>query len=103
MVIVFGVMMVGGELLAALLPAHNKTNKAHLVMAEIMSIGMLGLCVLFILGVGGFYRGLELAFLIVMIASASLTLIDKRRYIAYELGFIYISHISILIATLAVR
>lgn len=95
----FGTLMVGGELIAALLPAAEKTKKTHLIMAQAMSIGMLGLAVVFLVELSGIPRLAMALILLAMLLSAALTILDKKRLLFYELTFIYASHVSILLIT----
>jgi len=44
---------------------------------------------------------LELAIVLAMLFAAFLTLVDKKRFIIYELTFIYLNHLSIIVAALA--
>ena len=103
LVVVFGVLMVGGELFLALLPARDKTTTLHEVAAQIMAVGMFGLTVLFAIGSNHANRAFELLLLVMMVAATLLTFADKKRYIAYELCFIYASHVSILIAVFELK
>lgn len=49
------------------------------------------------------FVGLEAVIALTMSLLAALTLTDRRRYIVYELSFIFLSHVSILIAVLALN
>jgi hypothetical protein len=99
LIILFGTLMVGGEFVAALMPAGGKFNKIHLIMAYIMAMGMLGLAVLFAINLKGVTQISVIVCFICMLLSAFLTVVDKHRYIFYELIFIFSSHFSILITT----
>jgi hypothetical protein len=101
LVVSFGILMIGGELLASLLPARDKTMVAHLVTAHIMALGMLGLVFTFWAGLDGFYSSLEMLLAFVMCAAALLTISDKKHYLAYELTFIFASHFSVVVAAIA--
>jgi len=98
----FGVLMIGGELLVSLLPARDKTLRVHNALAQIMAIGMLGLAFLFSLELHR-YQSIEAIGLLIMCVMALLTFADKKRYIAYELAYIFSSHLSLLIAAIALR
>jgi hypothetical protein len=102
-VLVFGVLMIGGELLAAVILARGKTSRTHLVLAEIMAVGMLGLGVSFALVLTGGFSVLEVALTIGMVVSALLTVVNKKRYISHELAFIFSSHFSVLAAAITLR
>jgi hypothetical protein len=95
-----GAFMIGGELLA-IVPARNKTAAIHTVTAQVMAVGMLGLVFLFGADLGGVYRYIEMVFACMMSASVILTAVDKSRFMIYELAFIFVSHFSILVATIA--
>ncbi|HSX35907.1 MAG TPA: hypothetical protein VLH84_03160 [Patescibacteria group bacterium] len=101
-VAIFGGLMIGGELLAALIPARHKTAVAHAVLAQTMALGMLGLAVMFWLGLATFVAA-EAVLALVMCAAAILMLTDRKRFIMYELAFIFSSHFTILIAAMALR
>lgn len=100
-VAIFGGLMIGGELLAGLIPARGKTVLLHNGLAQVMALGMFGLALLFWINLEGVYAWLELALLGSMVVMGILTLLDRRRYIIYELGYIYLSHTSILVAAIA--
>ncbi|HSX05104.1 MAG TPA: hypothetical protein VLF69_01400 [Candidatus Saccharimonadales bacterium] len=101
LVAVFGALMIGGELLAAVVPFRGKTLRPHLLLAHTMGIGMLGLGVSFWVALGGHFAALEAILALSMAACALLTVVDKQHYIVYELAFIFSSHLSIVIAALA--
>lgn len=96
--LLFNMLMVGGEFIVAALPAKDKTRMPHQLAAQVMAFGMLGLAVIFLQTVDDHRQLPALLALIVMAMAAILTLVDKRRYLTYELAFIYSSHLSILIA-----
>jgi hypothetical protein len=100
-IIVFGSLMVGGELLASLVPARDRLVTTHNVLAHIMAIGMLGLAVAFTIVLTGIFAVAEIVFVGLMGMFGVLSILDKRRYIVYELAFIFSSHVSILIAAIA--
>jgi hypothetical protein len=102
-VILAGSLMTVGELLASVVPARDKTRAVHTVMAQVMAVGMLGLALSFCIDLGGSYSLIELALMVAMCILGLFTWIDKKRFILYELGFIFSSHISILIAAIALQ
>lgn len=65
-----------------------------------MGVGMLAMAYLFWLSLPRFVE-LEAVIAFAMTLSAILTLSDRKHYILYELSFIFLSHISILVAALA--
>jgi hypothetical protein len=101
-VIFFGSLMVGGELLAAIIPARKDTIVTHNILAYTMAVGMLGLAIIFWIDVSPDSL-LALLLAIGMSALGTLTMLDKTRFLFYELGFVFASHFSILIAAIALH
>ena len=93
--------MIGGELLASLIPGRKKTNFIHTAMAQIMALGMLGLAFLFWFSTEGVYHWIEMALVVLMCSLGMLTWLDKKNFIFYELGFIFCSHFTILVDVIA--
>ena len=91
------------EMLLARIPERGKTRRLHDLLAEAMGAGMLLLAFVFWRNLHGTYADGELAIALVMSALAVLTVLDRRRFIFYELPFIYWSHFSLLVAALALR
>lgn len=89
------------NMLLAVIPARGKTQWVHTVIARIMGGGMLALAYLFWQHLPTPYATLELPITIAMSALALMTIIDVRRFVFYELPFLYLSHISIVIAAAA--
>jgi hypothetical protein len=98
----FGAFMVGGEMLAAIIPARNRTLLAHTILAQVMGVGMLGLAFMFATGLE-VYHVAEWVLTVLMGIAGVLTFLDVRRYLVYELIFIFSSHITIVLAALALR
>ena len=92
-----------GVIFAALLPAHGKTFRAHTVAAQGMGVGMLLLAYVYSQSFTGLSGGVELAFSILMTIFALLTYLDKSRYIFHELGFLYLNHLTIVVAALSLK
>lgn len=84
----------------AILPASGKTFRPHLWAAQVMGIGMLWLAYTFWKSYSGVGSTVELVLAIAMTVLAVLTYADSRRYIFHELGFIYLNHLTILVAAL---
>lgn len=103
LVAIFGGLMIGGEFLAALLPARGRTLLLHLVFAQTMSVGMLGLGVLFLVTLAGWFSILAAVMTACMVIFGLLTIVDKKHYITYELAFIFSSHFSIIVAAVALK
>jgi hypothetical protein len=86
------------ELALAALPAAGKTFKAHQVAATLMGVGMFSSAVIFMLGTNDNVQTFEIMLVVVMTICTAGTILDKKRYLFYELLFIFSAHISILIA-----
>lgn len=97
--------IIGGELLAGLIPAHKNTVKVHEVLAGIMGIGMLMFPCLFWIAFTGIFKNIEGLLAVAMIIAAILMFTDKTKksFATYELLFIFASHLSIVIVALALR
>jgi hypothetical protein len=63
---------------------------------------MMATAVLFVLNFHGVTSAIELGIASIMAMLGILTFVDRKRFIFYELPFIYLSHISILVAALAI-
>jgi len=100
---IFGALMIGGELLLAVISARGKTFLLHLMLAYTMAVGMLGLAVTFVFALTGTPAIIAVCVAGGMGAFAALTWIDKKHYILHELAFIFLSHFSIIVAALALR
>ncbi|HKU18126.1 MAG TPA: hypothetical protein VJP80_02525 [Candidatus Saccharimonadales bacterium] len=92
-----------GVIIAAMLPAKGKTFHLHLAGAQAMGSGMLLLAFAFWKNYTGAGSAVELVIGITMLILAFGTYLDKRRFIFHELGFIYLSHISIVVAALLLK
>ena len=92
-----------GVIVAAYLPAKGKTFYLHLAGAQAMGLGMLLLAFAFWKNYKGIGSNIELTISATMFILALLTLFDKRRYIFHELGFIYLNHLSIVVAALLLK
>ena len=103
MLIILGsTLMIGGELLLAWLPARSKTMRAHNILAIVMAIGMLILAVTFIAELTDVYRLVAIIIGASMGLLALLTFVDRKHFVFYELPFIFLSHLSIVIALFAI-
>lgn len=90
-----------GNLLAAALPARARTAKHHYFSAQAMAVGMLLTAFVFTSNLSGVYSEIELYISVAMSLLGIMTFVDKSRFIIYELLFIFLSHVSILVAALA--
>lgn len=93
----------GGNWLAALIPARNKTLVVHNVLAQTMAVGMLALAYGFWWDLSGRAEVIELMLAVSITVFTLLTFLDKRRFIVYEMLLIFFSHFSILVAAIALR
>lgn len=75
----------------------------HNVLSLIMGFGMWLTALMFAFSLSGIYMKIEMILTIVLSILALLTIVDRKKFLFYELPFIYISHLSILVAALAVR
>jgi hypothetical protein len=93
----------GGELLLAIVPARGPVEvRLHNGFAYAMSVSMLATAILFVANFHGITSTIELGTTGAMAILGILTFVDRKRFIFYELPFIYLSHISILVAALAI-
>ncbi len=86
-----------GNLLAGTLPAKGTTRRKHELSAKLMALGMLATAFIFWLDSSS---SIQLAITIAMACLGSATLFDTKRFIFYELPFLYLSHVSIIIAVI---
>jgi hypothetical protein len=92
----------GGNLLAAILPARGKTNMLHEISARLMALAMIAMAYIFSVQLTGVSSIIERGIAIVLPALALGTIVNTRRFISYELAFIYLSHISIVTAAISI-
>lgn len=90
-----------GIIIAAVLPATGKTFVPHVVAATTMGIGMVLLALTFWMSFSGVSAAAELSITAAMALLGILTFVDTKRYIFYELALLYLNHVSIVVATLA--
>lgn len=86
-----------GDVLLAAVPMRGKTVLLHTLYAQAMALGMWGMAWVFFWGFTGWFKVVALGIVIAMMLLALLTFADKRRYIFYELAFLYLSHVSIIL------
>jgi len=68
-----------------------------------MGLGMLLMAYIFWKSYSGAGSSIELALALIMTTLAVLMYVDARRYIFHELGFIYLNHLTIVIAALLIQ
>jgi hypothetical protein len=89
------------EMLLAFLHAANETEKVHNLLSFIMGAGMLSSAYIFTAAFQNMTQHVELAIAVTMTLLGGLTFLDNKRYIFYELPFIFLAHISILVASIS--
>ena len=90
------------EVLLACVPAVGKGRNVHLALATLMGLGMLSSAWVFVFSVTGNFAVIELVLASTMTVLVVGTVVDKKRYIFYELPFIFLAHISILTAVFSI-
>jgi hypothetical protein len=104
--LILSIAIITGELLAGVIPAHaSKIGKLHEYLAALMGYSMLVLPYLLWFSFSGSYKLSEALLAVFMTVLGGLMLRDtyRRNFVAYELLFIFSSHISIVVAALALR
>ena len=92
------------DLLLALFPERGTIERQlHSFFAYTMALIFIVMAVIFIFSFSGGYAKLELGITASMLILAALAQLDRKRFIFYELPFIYLSHFSILIAAIALK
>lgn len=91
------------ELLLGFFPArHGLSLKIHNLVAFAMGIGMLLLATVFVFQLSGIAVAIEIAILSLMFMFGILAFRRRQHFLYFELPFIYLSHVSILVAAIAV-
>lgn len=83
------------------LPTHGREKLLHTFFAVIMGLAMLALVVAGAIVAPRYHAVLWLIF-VVMAALAIIGPRQKRHYIVYELDFMFLSHVSMVVIALAV-
>ncbi len=91
------------EILIGFFPARHGKVTIHDVIAGLMGTAMISLAYVFAWTLLGVYSTIELWFAILMTILGVLCLVNRKRYLFYELPLIFLSHFSILVAALALR
>jgi len=86
-----------GCLLVSALPAKGQTRRHHEASAQLMATGLGGVAFLFLADLrdGYFIVGLVVALAMALLACA--TVLDPRRFLFYELPFLHLSNIAIIV------
>jgi hypothetical protein len=99
----FYTVVIMSELTLAVVPARdNKLGKIHDALAYAMGTGMLLLALAFSLTLPGVFAFIEYMLLFGMLIMCGLALKYWHYFLYFELPFIFISHLTILVAALAV-
>lgn len=92
------------EVLVGVFPPKGKRlTRIHTGFANIMVVGMLVTTSIFTMDLQGGYSIAEAAIAILMMVLIVLATINREKFLHYELTYIFLSHISILIAAVGVR
>jgi len=92
------------EMLLGIIHAVGGTQgKLHKVFAYTMSYGMLLTTLLFAQRLPDGFAAAEWVLLFAMLGFGLLTILHKAKFLFYEMPFIFLSHVTILIAAIALR
>jgi hypothetical protein len=89
------------EMLVGVFPARGRSLNVHNTFAILMGLCMGLLTLLFSYALDGVYHHILSAIVAIMFAIAAMILFDPRRHLYYELLYLFLSHISILVAAIA--
>lgn len=92
------------ELLLSIFPDNNSdifTPNLHRVFGYSMALGMLITATMLSFGLDGTAAHIEVMLVILMLALSLGGILHRKRFIFYELLFIFTSHISVLVAIFA--
>jgi hypothetical protein len=78
-------------------------QRIHNFLSTTMAVGMLALVVVFAISLHGDFAKVEAVLALVMTVSGILAFANRKRFLFYELTYIFLSHASILAAALAIR
>ncbi len=87
-------------LLGAILPTTKQNSLVHNFFAYLMAIGMF-VSVLILIFTQIQYSEVLIVVAILMLIAAILMFIKRNKYVYFELAYIFLSHISVLIAVLS--
>ena len=98
LIAIAGLTMCLSEIILAIIPAKNHwPNLFHNLFGYLMGVAMFALVVLFWASLGGIARLIEGTLGGLMVAAFGAMLADRPRFIRYELAYIYLSHVSIVV------
>jgi hypothetical protein len=101
--VVWTIGYVSDQLLALFPERGTIERQLHSFFAYTLAATFLMISVIFVFSFSGGFRVLQIGTLVGMLILAALTRLDKKRFIFYELAFIYLSHFSILVAAIALK
>jgi len=92
------------ELLLSIVPDRTKREAfIHGLFAYGMRLGMLFTALLFVAGLHGNASYTEGVLATIMASLSAMMALDHKRFIFYKLSFIGLSHVSVLVAAIALR
>ena len=91
------------EVLLGVFPAMGKTARLHDVLAGTMAIGMLIMAYLLSWSLQGSAMHVEIVVALVMSILGFGAVVNRRNFIFYELPFIFLAHITIVVAAIGLR
>jgi hypothetical protein len=92
------------EILLGVVPDHpGPKHLWHGIFAYGMALGFLITSIFFALRLDNIYQIISIILLLAMIMMVVIAGFNKKRFLFYQLSYIYLSHISIVIAALALR
>lgn len=97
---VAGVVMCGSEIILATIPAAGKSKLVHDGFGNLMGAAMAVLAICFAVTLHGTGRQVELGVIAAMAVCFGLMRLDGRRFVVYELAYIYLSHASVVAVSL---
>lgn len=97
------IVMVASNMLVAIFPAREgRSLMLHNVFAVLMALGMIALAYLFLASLRGTYLTAGIIIAIAMSLFGLAANLDRKRYLYFELPYIFLSHASILVALFAI-
>jgi hypothetical protein len=77
--------------------------RIHNFFSSIMAVGMFALALVFAVSLHGTFAKTEVSVAVVMFILGILALVHYQRYLFYELPYVFLSHVTILVAAVALR
>lgn len=101
--LIIGVCVIGCEMLLGVFPARGRYDALHNTLSYFMGFTMGLLALVFALSFTGVYLLIESLFTCLIAILGGAAMVDRKRFIYYEMPFIFLSHLSIVVAALALR